>query len=234
MAGFALEEYVVPKIQHPLDTVLGGTFPKAANDKPFYAQAAENARHSPGPEHYHKDFLSKGLADKAVGGQFSKVSRNAFGNPKGKSGGACVGQYDVHSALTTPRTRGGQMSKRDRGCFFYDQAIRTARHHQAPGKYEPVFPAQSPRVVSFSPRRPDPSEARAGQSGVGPGQYTVNFNQVEIQPPSYSTSKEVTTSHIDKHVKTRSHVLPSTGNPEPKLNKVVDLHGAAKHVRRLL
>jgi len=224
----------VPKVQHPGNTVLGGSFPKAANDKTFYAQAAEQARKTPGPEHYHRDFLQKGLADRVVGGNFSKLARSTFaavGSKDKAKAGPAVGQYELKSVQTTPRTRGGQMSKRDRGCFFWDQAIRHSRHCQAPGKYDAVGPTSSPRTVSFSPRRQDPTEASADKSKVGPGHYNLNFAQVEATAPSYSGSKEAYRCFLDAHVKSKAHVPAPTGIPE---SKVVDKSGFAKHVHHIL
>lgn len=226
--GFALPEYVVP--QSALGrTIPLGTMPKASTEHGTMLGEVRRMAKLPSPDQYNKDFLNQSFAQTARGGGFSRLARE-YG--KGGLKTPAVGQYEAGSAQTTPRLRGGVLSKTDRGCIFFDQATTEGRWKQGPGKYDgkrlevhrrcPIM--QTNKTDARSPRKPNP---------VGPGYYSLEYKQVETRVPSYSGSKGDSNSFLEKHVKGKEKVPGPGHNGFPEA-KNEDRAGRHLHSQRLL
>mmetsp|Transcript_20389 Transcript_20389/g.43494 ORF Transcript_20389/g.43494 Transcript_20389/m.43494 type:complete len:242 (-) Transcript_20389:229-954(-) len=226
MSGFALPEYVVPKSGLGR-TINGGTIPKASTE--FGGMLAEIKRvaKNPGPEQYNKDCLNKPFSQ-SKGGAFSKLAREY---PKGNMKNPAVGTYETASPLITPRTKGGLMTKTERGCLFYDQAISDSKWKPAPGKYETE---QKGHIATHSFHHTT-TESRTPKkpSVVGPGYYDVDRRPVEKRVPVYSSSHEATKSYLDTHVKGKDK-LPAPGHFGPPEAKNEDRQGRRKHLGHVL
>lgn len=231
--AFALTEYQVPKHGFP-SSVKGGTVPKAAKDKGgLFADVNLRAAETPGPEKYHKDIMKKGFVTNTNGGKFSAMGRDL--HKKGaKATGPSVGHYEVDKAIDTlkPRARGGKLSQNDRKCYFALQAERNTM--PAAGKYDPKrmephlnSPVwSSPRTESRSPRKP---------SAMGPGHYNPSYTVVDKSVLTYSGSKDVAKSFLDKIIATKD----KDKNPPPGYvgipsSKWQDRQGQSLHTARLL
>mmetsp|Transcript_59922 Transcript_59922/g.106593 ORF Transcript_59922/g.106593 Transcript_59922/m.106593 type:complete len:241 (+) Transcript_59922:82-804(+) len=223
--GFAMDAYVVPK--NGLDpTTVGGTMAKASNEVGSVFSKAKKT--SPGPDTYHKDILTRKTDKKAPGGPFSKLSRDGV---KHKVVAPAVGQYQSHSALSTPRTRGGIMPKTPRGCLFYDQAVTESKWKPAPGKYEPKPPekhTECPMMTVETSASRMPKKPNA----LGPGYYSLNYQHTEKKPLAYSGTKEENRNYLDKKLSKDKTPGPGVnGIPDPKVH---DRDGRRKHCAKLL
>lgn len=231
--AFALTEYQVPRHGH-FPSVKGGTVPKAAKDKGgLFADVNRKAGETPGPEKYHKDILQKDFVTSTKGGKFSAKGRDETKKGNGVTAPS-VGAYQVDKAIDSvkPRARGGQISKNDRKCYFALQAEKN--NMPAPGKYDPkrlephldspVF--SSPRTESRSPKKASP---------MGPGYYNPCHAVTDKTVLTYSGSKDVSKSFLDKIMATKD----KDKNPPPGYvgipsSKWQDRQGQALHSARLL
>eukprot|EP00747_Dinoflagellata_sp_TGD_P184951 gnl/TRDRNA2_/TRDRNA2_41112_c0_seq1.p1 gnl/TRDRNA2_/TRDRNA2_41112_c0~~gnl/TRDRNA2_/TRDRNA2_41112_c0_seq1.p1 ORF type:complete len:270 (-),score=48.21 gnl/TRDRNA2_/TRDRNA2_41112_c0_seq1:40-849(-) len=230
--GFALEAYVVPKCGMD-KKVQYGTMPKASLEAGgLFADVKSRANAAPGPEKYFKDFLEKSWTAKASGGTFGKVGRDG---PKQDSKTPAVGQYDASTgiALTRPRTRGGMMSKTDRGSIFYDAAMKNSKNSPPPGKYDAVMPTK--KKVAVPKFYHDQNKSRLPKSGnnLGPGVYNPNHAAIEKRPPNYASSKDPSRSFLDTLVKQKEKI-PAPGHRGIPESKNVDRIGWAKHTNQIL
>lgn len=161
---------------------------KAALDKgSMFAQIQKNGAKVPGPEQYNKNLLEKSFTAKTHGGNFSKLDRgygkNNFKVPP-------VGQYEtMNNPLVSPRIKGGVMSKRDRGCYLVDKAVRESRCRQAPGKYEDKELKRHIRGPNFTETKTE-SKVPKKPSALGPGHYDVKLEPTETAAPAYTSSRE--------------------------------------------
>merc|ERR1719272_836938 len=96
-----------------------------------------------------------------------------------------VGQYDTTNTHTTPRTKGGLMSKTERTCIMWEEAVSRSKWVPAPGKYNGKAMEGNTRVPQFSTPR---NESRMPKKAppTGPGYYNPDFRSTECAQPSYS------------------------------------------------
>jgi len=229
MAGFALAEYVVPRAGFG-PTIPGGTMPKAPNEKgAFFSQVQRQASKVPGPEHYNKEFLNKSFTKESMGGKFSTLPRG-WGKVDKKS--PAVGQYETLSQQCSPRTKGGTMPKRDRGCLFYDIATKQSKWLQAPGKYDAAGVGEKVKVLSFNSSKTESRNPHKPNT-VGPGYYNPNFAHTEDRVPSYTGSKEPNKSFLELGLKQKAN-MPAPGHRGIPDSKVLDREGGRKHATMIL
>lgn len=226
--GFALDEYIVPKTSNDVST--SHTVPKAPLVAGSFITEAQRTAYVPAPGEYNKEFLSKSFNANTTGGNFSKLSRgwnaDSLKPPP-------VGSYETTSAQTTPRIRGGQMAKRERGCFFYDDVVDQSKVKQSPGKYEYAKPGARVIGPSFNTPRTQPRNPK-GPNPVGPGYYNLNMEPTEPRTPSYSASKEPGKSFIDQHTKDKVQIPGPGTHVRAQSSKVEDRAGTRSHAARLL
>lgn len=227
--GFAIDEYIAPRCGQA-HVVAGGTIPKGSNAHGGCFEHVNNKhKQVPGPEHYNKDHLNVNFNSKAKGGGFSKLDRQFL---KTQPKAPAVGQYETENALVSPRIRGGMMNKRDRGCFFYDIAVKQGKWCPCPGKYDGVPMPRKVIVPNFTSTKTE-SRVPTKQPPVGPGYYELNRIAVEPSSISYSAPKEVTKSDIDR-ICARTAKLPAPGHNGIPESKVEDRAGRRMHTQRLL
>lgn len=161
--------------------------------------------------------------------QFTKLGREA-GKPKGTL--PAVGQYESDKAIdkTCRRTRGGQLSKMDRKCFFWESAVKNDL--PAPTKYDAK---QIPGKIT-SPRFAAPtteSRVPGKPSPMGPGYYNPSHETTETKVPVYSGSKREEKSFLDEIVNSKDKT-PAPGHVGIPDSKVENRAGKALHSARLL
>jgi len=226
--NFALDEYVVPT--HGLEMGMqGGSMPKAPKDKGGLFADVNRGANAPGPGWYNQDIFNGSWVDHMKGGRFQKTGRN---NKKLKSICPSVGQYNTDLAvqMTSPRAKGGSISKLDRKCQFTRQAQKNNFPDPCqynPAKLEvhldsPVF--HSPRTESRMPKK---------QTAMGPGYYNPDHTVIEKKVLSYSGCKEDAKSFLDK-IMNKSDRTPAPGYVGIPESKVEDRLGKALHSARLL
>jgi len=228
-----LDEYVVPKFGITSD-MPGGTMPKSAKDQGgLFGGVKRHAEAVPSPDYYFKETSPSGVfAHKCKGGKFSQLSR------LGKSffkGGPAVGQYQTDSALTSPRIRGGIMSKTDRKCGHVDQAIKQTADLPAPGKYDAILPEAKTTCPLFA-KSAEKTEPRLPikRPNVGPGYYNPSHTLTEKSVPMYSGSKgKEAANYLDRFVAEKSKI-PAPGHVGIPTSKVRDEKGSRLHSARLL
>lgn len=230
MSGFALEEYVTPKIGFQ-PGVLGGTMPKAALDAGSMFNQMNRTAKFPGPDHYNKEhdgFSAEGK--KKRGGLFSKLGRDW--SPGANKRSPAVGQYETSSPQCSPRVKGGAMSNTDRGCVLYDRAVKHGKMTQAPGKYD----AKRSEKKVLSPRFSHPTnETRSPtkSQNVGPGTYSINYAAIEKSEPCYSAPKGGGKHYLDHYIKSKEQT-PAPGYKGIFQSRHEDQEGRRNHAARLL
>jgi len=229
--GFALDEYITPRCDHYKTIVPGGTMPKATSNVGSMLAEVAKAAKVPGPEAYNKEFLNKPFTARSKGGTFSKLTRE-WGPSQPKS--PSVGQYETETPATKPKLRGGMMAKTDRGCYFYDRAVKGSQWKPAPGKYDGDKPPAHKQSPSFaSPRTESRDVAGRKAPTVGPGYYTPNYVPVEKKVAGFTSSKEETKSFLDRLTKEKEKV-PAPGHNGIPESKVEDRLGKKMHSNMLL
>lgn len=223
--GFALPEYLVPRTLPKVIVPALGTIAKASTKIGSIFAEGERAATAPGPGHYSAD--AKGR--KILLGVISKPEK-AEKDRRPKTASASVGQYNIISAMTTPRIRGGTMSKRARGCIFSDKAEREKTWKPSPGLYNAQSVLKHLTCPTFSEKKTSPSQPKK-PSPVGPGYYNLNFIHVEEQAPY--TSPRVTKPLPTPRPKSQEKPPPgpSIGLPDSKIH---DFAGQQRHIYRLL
>mmetsp|Transcript_43358 Transcript_43358/g.137912 ORF Transcript_43358/g.137912 Transcript_43358/m.137912 type:complete len:236 (-) Transcript_43358:105-812(-) len=228
--GFALDEYVTPRGDHPIH-VPGGTMPKSTGEHSgSFFQARKLGATVPGPGHY-----DLGAQDQkkwnARGGTFTKLSRDARMRPKPAP---AVGQYQLAGAmvLTSPRICGGRMAASPKVSLLHERAVRAAKGLPEPGKYDARHADAHTYTLPFGSSK-TASRSTAAKPPPGPGSYEPQFQLTEPAVPSYSARKQEPKSMIDDIQKEKSKVpAPGfLGIPDPKF---MDRQGATKHTQHLL
>jgi len=222
--GFALPEYVAPRVGAKKTTMFG-TMAKASTEHGSCFTESKKKAKGPGPEQYQQ-LLSKDFNHKAKGGTFSKLERG-FGKNGTKN--PAVGQYESSSQHCEPKIMGGTLPKTERKGGFENTKDG---HKQAPGKYDGLAP---------EPHKPGPqfqssvTESRMPKpaSKVGPGYYALDYKQTETKVPCYGGSQEKAKSYLDAHVKGMDK-LPGPGHTGIPDSKVHDRTGKRLHSARLV
>jgi len=191
-------------------------------------QLSRNANKAPGPGYYFKDFGEKAFVNDAMGGTFSKLTRDTGKKPDKEP---AVGQYETQNAQTTPRTKGGLMCKRDRVCAFARIAEKAA-WQSGPGKYDAQVPDKHRGCPSFQSKNTESRVPRKG-SQVGPGYYNPNYMHTDFKPPAYSGSKEESGTYMNRMVKDKA-ALPFPWYKDMPDSVMHDRIGARKHAKTLL
>jgi len=228
MAGFALPEYVAPKMGLGM-SIVGGTMPKSSADTGGMLSDVKKLAKNPGPEHYNQKCNDKVFSTAARGGTFSKLAREY---PKGTAKSPAVGAYETVNPHVTPRTKGGPMPKTERGCLFFDQASLEGKWKQSPGKYDGKqmeVHQKSPTFKESHTESRNPKKA----NGVGPGYYALDYRHIEKKVPVYSGSHEATKSYLDQHVKGQDK-MPAPGQNGIPEAKNEDRQGRHKHAHMIL
>lgn len=193
----------------------------------FFAGLSKTAGNAPGPGHYHKED-----ARKCAGGNFSRLARD-YGKNFEKS--PAVGQYEVSSIQTTPRTRGGLMSRTDRRCIFSLMADKQAAWQpNGPGTYDRKDVGENLKKAgpSFTAAKTE-SRIPKKQSQVGPGYYNPNHMWTEKKTPCYSGSKEAGGNYLSG-IYSNSATFPAYKDISMANVKVEDRIGTRNHVHKLL
>lgn len=202
----------------------------AAGAGGLFAEMAKHAEKAPGPGHYSRETSDRNFLKEARGGTFSKLTRDMN---KMADKTPAVGQYQVTSSQTTRRIRGGLMAKTDRKCAFAKIAEKlNEMNGNGPGKYDPHVPEKHQQCPNF---QSGSSESRNGKkiTSVGPGYYNPTYDLVEHSVPCYSSSREDTSSFLNRLQKDKDK------NPFPCYkdmpdSKVHDKIGKRHHCDRLI
>jgi len=183
---------------------------------------------APGPGHYFKDGAIEKFVKNVKGGTFSRLTRDKGTSKKDQT--PSVGQYSINVEKTT---LGGLMSRRDRVCAFAKMAERANLwNSNGPGKYDAVVPEKKTRAPSFHAPISESRVPKKG-SGVGPGYYTPNFNQIDFRPPAFSGCKEETGAFLARAIKERS-ATPFPWYKDMPDSVQHDKKGLRKHTKTLL
>lgn len=230
--GFALDEYAVPKFGMT-ESSLGGTMPKA--DKEFGGLFGGVARHAeavPSPDYYFKDTMAISFTQKMKGGKFSQLGRMGQ-NVINKGGGP--GQYQVDNVVTSPRVKGGLMSKTDRKCGIIDGALKKTAGMPDPGKYDAVRPELHKACPDFgkSAGKTEPRQP-IKRANIGPGEYNPSHALTEKSSPIYSGSKDLDGANFLDKVLKKKDAVPPPGHVGIPHSKHRDERGGRLHSARLL
>lgn len=233
MAGFALPEYVTPKVETVIH-IPGGSMARSSgtHGSMFNPSRVQGATGNLGPGAYNV-----GVHDEKYwasrGHTVSKSARDHRMRPKATPS---VGQYQVAAALEviSPRIPGGTMTKTQKGCVPYDQAVRTAKGLPDPGGLNPSRGSSEPRGIAnmkLATGRARP----APKATPGPGSYELNYTQCDETIPSYTCGKSNHKFILDD-LKTEKAKIPAPGYlgiPEESA-KPFDRQGPIKHGKKLL
>mmetsp|Transcript_6486 Transcript_6486/g.12596 ORF Transcript_6486/g.12596 Transcript_6486/m.12596 type:complete len:246 (-) Transcript_6486:108-845(-) len=234
MVGFALPEYVTPKVETVIH-IPGGSMTRSSGEhgSMFKTSRVQGATGSLGPgtynlaSHDEKYWASRGHT----------VSRSARDYRMKSRQTPSVGQYQVATGMDmiSPRIQGGTMTKSLKGCVHYDQAVRLAKGLPDHGSLNPRRGSSEPRGIANmklqagrmrpAPLRPTP----------GPGSYELNYAQCDETVPSYTCAKGTPRFILDE-LQAKKAKIPAPGYmgiPE-ETAKVMDRQGPIKHSRNLL
>jgi len=233
MAGFALPEYVTPKVETVIH-VPGGSMARSSGEhgSMFNTSRVQGATASIGPGAYNvtahdeKYWASRGHT----------VSKSARDHRMRPRNGPSVGSYQVATALDliSPRIPGGTMTKSQKGCVVYDRAVRTAKGLPDPGALNPNKPAEVRGITNMklvtgrvrpTPQKPTP----------GPGSYELNYTQCDETVPSYTCARNKHRFILDEMMTDKAKI-PAPGYlgiPEESA-KAMDRQGPIKHSKKLL
>lgn len=234
MAGFALPEYVTPKVLTHIH-VPGGSMTKSSGDHAsmFRPSGLQGVTGTLGPGAYNVEKMD----EKYWASRGHSVSKSARDYRMKVKQTPSVGQYQVAAALEmiSPRIPGGTMTKSTKGCVPYDRAVRTAKSLPDAGSLNPHRnSSQSKGIVNMKlatgRTRPNPMK-----NAPGPGHYELNYAQCDERIPSYTCGKSNHKFILDD-LKTEKSKLPAPGYlgiPEESA-KSMDRRGPIKHSKHLL
>jgi len=206
---------------------------KASADTGGMLDQIKYAAKNPGPDAYHKDALARPFTAGALGGTFSRLTREHAGFVPKPTKGPSVGQYEIAAAkqMTTPRTRGGIVSKNTRGSILYDRAMKEAKWKQGPGKYEVKMPESHLATPNINSSKG--IKEHQGGTTLGPGYYNLNHIHTEKKVISHTAPKEASRSLLDKTLKDKEK-SPAPGHHGVPDSRVEDREGRRKHCAKLL